>query len=182
MATDPTYSLLAAASVADEATFVRRHGSPVLVLSGRGDSLPPDAQMLATARSTDRASLTPTPPVGSHEQPPHSFLFRLVPVVSQGRGPFTDVIALGRSPVNDIVLPHKTISKSHCFFRLDDDGHWTIEDNGSSNGTSVTGARLRPRTPRRLGASEMVSFGEVHAAWKLPGALYRFLTMNQPRA
>jgi hypothetical protein len=50
-------------------------------------------------------------------------------------------ITLGRRPSCDIRLDFENISGKHCMLRLNN-GVWTIRDLGSTNGTSVNGARI----------------------------------------
>jgi hypothetical protein len=61
----------------------------------------------------------------------------------------------GRSPGNDFVIEHATVSSKHCEIALGD-GEVTIRDCGSTNGTFINGepvmeARLAPGQVLRLG-------------------------------
>lgn len=47
------------------------------------------------------------------------------------------VTSAGRHPDSDILLDDVTVSRRHAEFRLDNDGHWTVADVGSLNGTYV---------------------------------------------
>jgi pSer/pThr/pTyr-binding forkhead associated (FHA) protein len=42
-------------------------------------------------------------------------------------------------------LKNKVVSNRHCCFKHEPDGHWTIEDLGSTNGTWLRGNRLAKR-------------------------------------
>jgi pSer/pThr/pTyr-binding forkhead associated (FHA) protein len=50
-------------------------------------------------------------------------------------------IIIGRRPSCDISLDYENISGKHCALRLTN-GVWSIRDLGSTNGTTVNGARL----------------------------------------
>jgi pSer/pThr/pTyr-binding forkhead associated (FHA) protein len=53
------------------------------------------------------------------------------------------------------------VSAIHASFMLDDQGHWVVEDLGSSNGTYVDGRRLQKHSPTRLGARNEIQFGDA---------------------
>ena len=57
-------------------------------------------------------------------------------------------VIVGRSPKSDLVIPHDSISRSHCRIEMNK-GIFYITDLGSSNGTFLDGQRLTPeqRTP-----------------------------------
>jgi pSer/pThr/pTyr-binding forkhead associated (FHA) protein len=50
-------------------------------------------------------------------------------------------LTIGRRPSCDIQLDFENISGKHCMLRLNN-GVWTVRDLGSTNGTSVNGARI----------------------------------------
>ena len=64
-------------------------------------------------------------------------------------------LIVGRRESSDIVLRFPNVSGSHCELSLTD-GHWTVKDLGSSNGTKVNGTRV---TEGRLSPGDKVSFG-----------------------
>ena len=64
-------------------------------------------------------------------------------------GTFPNMITLGRTSNNDIVVPDVSISKFHAWFqRLGD--RVEVGDAGSKNGTAVNGETLPPRGARVL--------------------------------
>jgi DNA-binding CsgD family transcriptional regulator len=64
---------------------------------------------------------------------------------------------VGRSRGAQIMIAHNSVSRRHA--RLaQDNGSWTLEDLGSTNGTFVEGYRV-PRSEVRIGSC--VQFGEV---------------------
>lgn len=65
---------------------------------------------------------------------------------------------IGRDPSNDLALADRTVSAFHArLARLR--GRWVLEDLDSTNGTSVQGHRLAPRSELRGG--ELIYFGAV---------------------
>ncbi|HKV83569.1 MAG TPA: protein kinase [Ktedonobacterales bacterium] len=77
-----------------------------------------------------------------------------------------DVTKLGRTAGNDVVIPDGTVSRNHArlfFFN----GQWSIEDEGSSNGTWVNGARIARPTPVMHG--DEVRLGDIFVKFELVG-------------
>ncbi|MBI5496869.1 MAG: FHA domain-containing protein [Deltaproteobacteria bacterium] len=70
-----------------------------------------------------------------------------------------DVVTVGRSRSNDVMLNHALVSKLHARFRLGDT--CTVEDAGSSNGMQVDGNIITPDVPTPVFDGNMVSFGGV---------------------
>lgn len=77
----------------------------------------------------------------------------LIPVRKRpGGNPFGMMITIGRAANNDIVLHDPGVSKLQCYLHRFS-GAWAVCDPGSTNGTFVDGARVRPTsTPLRSGA------------------------------
>lgn len=72
-------------------------------------------------------------------------------------------VTLGRNPRNDLHLDFGFVSGRHATIRFDEHGG-VITDLGSTNGTSVAGRRLAPRTPRPIGAGIHVRIGKLELA------------------
>jgi pSer/pThr/pTyr-binding forkhead associated (FHA) protein len=70
------------------------------------------------------------------------------------------MIAIGRSPANDIVLYNRLVSKSHAFLDLSvsDEAIFLI-DNFSTNGTFVNDIELSPTGNYKLADGDEISFG-----------------------
>lgn len=68
------------------------------------------------------------------------------------------VTTIGRLPENDLVLPHREVSRRHADLRVGAAGV-ILTDLGSSNGTFVGGRRLPPYQPRPLAEGETVRIG-----------------------
>ncbi|MCX7800641.1 MAG: FHA domain-containing protein [Fimbriimonadales bacterium] len=74
--------------------------------------------------------------------------------------------AVGRE--GDIVLPDPRVSRRHAAIILEE-GRVTLEDLGSTNGTTVNGQPLPPGQQRELQPGDKVAFGGVETAISFPG-------------
>lgn len=68
------------------------------------------------------------------------------------------VLTIGRTPDNNLALPHPMVSRGHAEIRLSPEGP-AITDLGSSNGTSVAGEPLMPHQPRLLTPGVVITIG-----------------------
>ena len=60
------------------------------------------------------------------------------PFRDQGAG---HLVAVGRAPNNDVVIPESSISRFHAFLKPAGDS-FALQDGGSTNGTTVNGASV----------------------------------------
>ncbi len=67
------------------------------------------------------------------------------PLTPGDRFPLRPVTSLGRDLSNTIVLPDPAVSAEHALLALRD-GHWWLEDLGSTNGTYLNDVRLTQPT------------------------------------
>jgi CheY-like chemotaxis protein len=74
----------------------------------------------------------------------------------------TSIIKVGRTAGNDLVIEHRTMSKTHALFRVEDAG-MTLQDAGSRNGTWTGGQLLAPNgaASRVLSTGDGVRFGDL---------------------
>ena len=71
-----------------------------------------------------------------------------------------DMITIGRSPENDIVLYNRLVSKSHAYLGLGaSDEAIFLVDNHSTNGTFVNNIELSPTGNYQLAEGDEISFG-----------------------
>lgn len=96
------------------------------------------------------------------------------PLVKKPGAAFSDMITVGRTGNNDVVLDHVTISRFHAYFK-NVDGQWRICDSGSKNGTKLGGQRLEARKETAIESGNAVRFGDVEARFMTAAALFDFL-------
>jgi hypothetical protein len=155
----------------DFETFRQRHPDPFLLILKH-------EQGTATAFRTGKVNVAPaarTPPPGSGASPASSD--RLVAIRKSDRNAFRNMISLGRTPNNDIVVDHPSISKLHAFFQVLPDGPAiALTDSSSSNGTTVDGKRLKPHKAAPLESGQSVVFGgAVNTVFLTPEGLHEHI-------
>ena len=69
-----------------------------------------------------------------------------------------DLVTIGRQASCTIVIADNNISRVHARFRNDEDG-WTIEDLGSTNGTTVNGVLITE--PTLLSHGQLIALGSL---------------------
>lgn len=74
------------------------------------------------------------------------------------RLPLRTVSAMGRDAGNDVVINDEAASARHAIVELVD-GSWWVEDQGSTNGTLLNGARIGRR--ERIRDGDVLSIGRV---------------------
>ncbi|MHC4597579.1 MAG: FHA domain-containing protein [Planctomycetota bacterium] len=100
-------------------------------------------------------------------------------VLKGGRNAFHNMITVGRTPNNDIVVPHPCVSKFHAFFREEAPGEGlNLWDAGSSYGTKVDGKRLGKTRGLLLKGREVIVFAEsVRATYLLSRDFYDYMRL-----
>jgi hypothetical protein len=113
----------------------------------------------------------------------------VAPVLGRRRGPrgvevyplakkpgasFADMITVGRTPNNDVVLRDVTVSRFHAYFRQRGD-KWIIADAGSKNGSELEGTPLEARKERDLASGSAVRIGDFELTFYLASELYGVL-------
>jgi len=73
---------------------------------------------------------------------------------------FPEMITIGRTGNNDVVIPDATISKFHAYFRIKPDG-LELVDAGSRNGTRVMGRVISPKQGVDVSVGTRVRFGSI---------------------
>ncbi|MCE9577378.1 MAG: FHA domain-containing protein [Deltaproteobacteria bacterium] len=97
------------------------------------------------------------------------------PLAKKPGASFPDMITIGRTANNDIVLRDVTVSRLHAFFRRRDD-RWVVADAGSKNGTAVEGEPLLPRRERDVGSGTGVRIGDLELTFYTAVDLYAVLS------
>ena len=86
----------------------------------------------------------------------------VAPVIKSGRNKFPNMITVGRTNQNDIILPVRSISKFHAYFKTSSDsGELMIVDAESRFGTVLHGEEIVAEKPRALENGNTLVFGKV---------------------
>lgn len=96
----------------------------------------------------------------------------------RGSNAFTNMITMGRTPNNDLVIKAPGVSKFHAFLQREGDGDgFTITDGGSTYGTRVNGKKLDPRTQKLpLQSGDELQLGrEIRLTFYTPAGFYESL-------
>ncbi|MBL0215835.1 MAG: sigma 54-interacting transcriptional regulator [Myxococcales bacterium] len=73
--------------------------------------------------------------------------------------PASGVVVIGRDPGCNVRIDDPSLSRRHARFQVTD--RLTVEDLGSSNGTTVRGERIAANTPREISYDEVVTVGSI---------------------
>lgn len=82
--------------------------------------------------------------------------------------PLADLLTIGRSTTNQLVLPDANASRRHCEIRANGPGRFRLFDLGSANGTWVNGRRLT--APKDLDDGDQVVIGNIVMRFVAPEA------------
>jgi hypothetical protein len=88
--------------------------------------------------------------------------------------PFAERLFVGRAHTTDVVLRHRSVSKTHAYFEADAEG-WKLTDTGSKNGTVHNGEPLPARQPVLLTPGDELIFGSVETVFVSPEAVWDLL-------
>lgn len=105
------------------------------------------------------------------ESPGPTFAWDLIPLSTLAGSSFVDLITLGRTSQNDIIISDTSVSRSQAFFRKRDP-NWFLCDAGSKNGTRVDGQLLLPRTEIQLRDNARLEFGSVESRFCSANTLF----------
>jgi hypothetical protein len=178
--TEPTIAEQALKSSRDE--FVNAHPFPLLVGGG----------MVVTPMKPGRTGIlgqwdddsTFTEQEGAHggsAVPVPEASLPLVLAVRKVQPAFPNMITLGRTSNNDMVLRDVTISRFHAFFRMTG-VKIELGDAGSRNGTWVRGTRLVPKGPTaQVGIGDGVRLGGLSFSLLEAGACWDVLQKQKKR-
>lgn len=132
-----------------ELTFAARYATPVLVVRSFAGKL---REGRAAAGGT-MVSERPNDLVATGSQ-----LIGRVFLVKKATHTPPGPVTLGRTGDNDIAIPEYSISKRHCWFRLDG-ARWVLLDLGSTNGTLLDGLPIAAKRPMPLQDGATLTFG-----------------------
>jgi hypothetical protein len=88
---------------------------------------------------------------------------------------FEGRIGVGRATDKDIVLRHASVSKFHAWFEIEAPDSLFLTDAGSTNGTFVNGARLKPNVRAPITSGDCLRFGSIASVVCWPEELWSYL-------
>lgn len=110
----------------------------------------------------------------SHAEPGSHAELQVYPLIKKPGAPFSEMITVGRTSNNDVVLNDVTISRFHAYFKKAD-GSWLVCDSGSKNGTRIGDQRLDARKETPIQSRTIVKLGELRATFYTSDDLYALL-------
>ena len=85
-------------------------------------------------------------------------------------------ITIGRTAQSDVVVNDYTVSKYHARIAYHkSEGHWLLEEMGSTNGTKLGEQRLTPKEAQPLKSGMCVVFGRVELTFLDAKGFFEFL-------
>jgi hypothetical protein len=89
-----------------------------------------------------------------------------------------NMITIGRSPDNDIVVYNKLVSRRHAYLLLNHkEKKCSLIDIGSTNGTFLNGTKVTPHEEYQLSEADEISIGpEINVVYFSSKAFHTFLT------
>jgi len=100
------------------------------------------------------------------------------PLSKKPGAPFADMITVGRTANNDVVLNDVTISRFHAYFKQSG-GIWRVCDAGSKNGSSLLGNPLEARKEMDIRSGQKVAFGDVETTFYTADELFGVLQSSK---
>ncbi|MHC4598831.1 MAG: FHA domain-containing protein [Planctomycetota bacterium] len=152
--------------------FLELQQVPLLFISL--DGLPPNvSRELAFANTVALES----PPVPSpSDDGPLDPSRTVVALVSKSERNEHPVVTLGRAPLNDIVVPARSVSKFHAFFVEDEKGNMTLTDAKSSFGTRINKKSIEPEVGHVLASGDSITLAKLaNATYLTPEGCYDYM-------
>jgi hypothetical protein len=103
--------------------------------------------------------------------------WEIFPLAKKINAPFADMITIGRTQNNDIVLKDITVSRFHTFFRQKNDA-WTVCDAGSKNGTFLNGDQLKTRREVAVKSGDVVKLGDISTTFYTAADLFDVIAVK----
>jgi hypothetical protein len=155
--------------------FEERHGSGFLLRSAAENERPTDPAATQVALLIDLEA-SPTPGESA------SLSLLAYPLVRSARS-VAPLVSIGRTPNNDVVIPHLSVSRFHAFLKPLDGGRFLLQDAGSVNGSAVNGNAV-PRQgsgpPLDLKSGDNVRLGRVELTFLDTDAVREFVRAHDP--
>jgi hypothetical protein len=148
--------------------FEKQHGSAFLLMSAA------ELEQPLGPRATQVQGLP-----GAEAPPDRTAHLSLMvyPVTRTERSLFP-FVTVGRTQNNDVALPEVTVSRFHAFFKSDDEGVFSLQDAGSTNGTAVNSEPVPAQgdgAPVKVKSGDNVRFGSLELTFLSVGALREFI-------
>ncbi len=151
-------------------------GSSIKAFQPTSPNEDPSDQTYVDAEPGHLLSLLDRPSAIAEATPPRGSLqaAEVLVVKKTNRNPFLQMITVGRTANNDVIIDDKTISKLHAYFVIQGQA-WTIHDQCSTNGTFVEKQRV-PATGLIVRDGDRVSFGTRHVyRFHTPAGFYKLV-------
>jgi hypothetical protein len=81
-------------------------------------------------------------------------------------------VRLGRAEDCELCLNDATLSQQHILLMRDEQGHWTVRDAQSRNGTWLDGVKMAAGKPAALHSGAQIRAGEVLLTFYSPAGLF----------
>ena len=72
------------------------------------------------------------------------------------------LLTIGRTPPNEVVVPHPKVSRNHAIIRMLKPGEHYLIDAGSTNGTFLNGRRIPPDKYVQLNHGDKITVGTAN--------------------
>jgi hypothetical protein len=149
-----------------EVSFRKRHGSPVLIVTGRATR--------GKRAETDEVTRVVSLKASGKHRASLALVHRVFPLAKGDNAPPGPVI-VGRTAENDVSIPEYSISKRHCAFEIKD-GMMTVADCGSTNGTKLNGTPLERGAAVPLCGGEQITMGRFTFVYETPAGFLEFVS------
>lgn len=137
--------------------FGRQHGEAFLVHHGVVGQFQQPEDLRSTAKVEGAVTSSEVPFNPSKD-------FAVFPVYRASGSSEEDLIWVGRSEENDIVIPDESVSAVHAFIRTGEAGRMFLQDMNSMNGSFVRNETVPPQgmgEPVELESGARLRFGSV---------------------
>jgi hypothetical protein len=149
-----------------ESAFRKRHGAPVLIVTGRATR--------GTRAGTHEVTRVDSVERSGKHRSTLALIDRVFPLVKAANGPAGPIV-VGRTSENDVSIPEYSISKRHCAFEPRE-GLMSVTDCGSTNGTLLNGEPLDHGASVPLCGGEIITMGRFTFIYETPAGFLEFVS------
>ncbi|MEZ4359895.1 MAG: FHA domain-containing protein [Kofleriaceae bacterium] len=112
-----------------------------------------------------------TAPVNVDFGPKSMTDLEVYPLVKRPFAAFPELITVGRTAQNDVVIVDPTITRFHLYL-TQREGHWWVADAGSKNGSWLGAQRLEPHQEVPIAPSSKLRLGDLELNFHLAEDAY----------